>query len=716
MKLPELKKKFTNKYAIRIVAGVLTVALLGSGMTAVAVNADQNKDAEVQQEATVDDDDDADLKDLVSFKVSDKEIGKDESVYLLSDANGNVYKTIVSDHLANADGAATIEDQSNLSDIKNVKGDEEFKQDGEKLTWQADGSDIYYQGTTDEEAPVSQKVTYYLDGKEIAPADLAGKSGKVTIHFDYTNNSSYKENVNGKDVEVKVPFAAVTAMVLDDNFTNVEVTNGKVQSNGDGNIVIGYALPGIKDSLGVEDSDFIDDLDIPEYFEVSADVENFKLSTAMTLVANAGSMVSMSTGDSSSLDDMINDLTDATTQLKNGSSDLADGLDTLQSSLADYASGMSELYSKSGDLGKGVDTLNSSAKSISSGLKTLDKALNTKMSDKEKTAASKTASAAVDKEFKNGKTEEVAKQIYSALRYTQSEDGSVADGALYTSLYDGAFSSQAATTVYNEVVRQVLLQAAGQPADSKLTADQVASAIKTNFAKAAQAGDQTYAAMYAIGKDMSSAQLAELLYAKAGAKDTLFNKTQDTIKQTIAAGRNNEQISSAVETSLQTLANQLAGACKEVASQAASQAAITGAESAKSTIAQQIEAVQSNGYSLVSGAAALSKGTQTLADQVPTLTAGITALNDATTKIVEGVDKLDDGSHDLADGMVEFDEKGISKIVNSYNGDIKPLTDKLQAMLDAGEDYQTFTSIADGVNGSVKFIYKLDSIKADDVK
>lgn len=716
MKLPELKKKFTNKYAIRIVAGVLTVALLGSGMTAVAVNADQNKDAEVQQEATVDDDDDADLKDLVSFKVSDKEIGKDESVYLLSDANGSVYKTIVSDHLANADGAATIEDQSNLSDIKNVKGDEEFKQDGDKLTWQADGSDIYYQGTTDEEAPVSQKVTYYLDGKEIAPADLAGKSGKVTIHFDYTNNSSYKENVNGKDVEVKVPFAAVTAMVLDDNFTNVEVTNGKVQSNGDGNIVIGYALPGIKDSLGVEDSDFIDDLDIPEYFEVSADVENFKLSTAMTLVANAGSMVSMSTGDSSSLDDMINDLTDATTQLKNGSSDLADGLDTLQSSLADYASGMSELYSKSGDLGKGVDTLNSSAKSISSGLKTLDKALNTKMSDKEKTAASKTASAAVDKEFKNGKTEEVAKQIYSALRYTQSEDGSVADGALYTSLYDGAFSSQAATTVYNEVVRQVLLQAAGQPADSKLTADQVASAIKTNFAKAAQAGDQTYAAMYAIGKDMSSAQLAELLYAKAGAKDTLFNKTQDTIRQTIAAGRNNEQISSAVETSLQTLANQLAGACKEVASQAASQAAITGAESAKSTIAQQIEEVQSNGYSLVSGAAALSKGTQTLADQVPTLTAGITALNDATTKIVEGVDKLDDGSHDLADGMVEFDEKGISKIVNSYNGDIKPLTDKLQAMLDAGEDYQTFTSIADGVNGSVKFIYKLDSIKADDVK
>ena len=620
MKLPELKKKFTNKYAIRIVAGVLTVALLGSGMTAVAVNADQNKNAEVKQETTVEDDKDTDLKDLVSFDVSDKTIGKDESVYLLSDANGNVYNTIVSDHLVNTDDAATIEDKSTLSDIKNVKGDEEFKQDGDKLTWQADGNDIYYQGTSDEEAPVSQKVTYYLDGDEIAPADLAGKSGKVTIRFDYTNNSSYKETVNGSEVDVKVPFAAVTAMVLDDSFTNVEVTNGKVQSNGDSNIIIGYALPGIKDSLGVKDSDFIDDLDLPEYFEVSADVENFELSTAMTIVADAGSMVSMSTGDSSSLDDMINDLSDATNDLKNGSSDLADGLDTLQSSLADYASGMSELYSASGDLGKGVNTLNSSAKSISKGLKTLDKALNTKMSDEEKAAASKTASAAVDKEFANGKTEEVAKQIYAALRYTQKEDGSVADGVLYTALYDGTFSSQGAETVYNEVVRQVLLSAAKQPADSKLTADQVAAAIKTSFAQAAQAGDQTYAAMYAIGKDMSSAQLAELIYAKSGAKDTLFNKTQSTIKQTLAAGRNNEQINSGVESSLQTLANQLAGACKEVASQAASQAAVTGAESAKSTIAKQIEAVQSNGYSLVSGAAALSKGTQTLADQVPTLT------------------------------------------------------------------------------------------------
>lgn len=719
MKLPELKKKFRNRYAIKIVAGVLTVALLGSSMTAVAVQADQKEDATVETTAETSSDskvDASDIEDLVSIKANDKEIGKDESVYLISDANGKVYNTIVSDHLTNKDKADTLEDQSNLKDIKNVKGDEEFTQDGDKLTWKAGGNDIYYQGTTDEEAPVSQKVTYYLDGEEIAPEDLAGKSGKVTIHFDYTNNSSYKETINGKEVEVKVPFAAVTAMVLDDSFTNVEVKNGKVQSNGDNNIIIGYALPGIKESLNVEDSDFVDNLELPEDFEVTADVKDFKLDTAMTIVMNAGSMVSMEKGDSSSLDDMIDELSDASTRLKDGSSDLAKGIDTLQSSLADYASGMSELYSKSGDLASGVNTLNSSAATISQGIQTLDKALNTKMTDKEKAAAQKTASDAVAAEFKNSKTEEVTNQIYNSLRYTKNADGSVADGALYTSLYDGAYNENAATTVYNEVVRQVLLAAAGQPATSQLTADQVAEAIKANYAKGAQANDPTSTAMYAVTNTMTSAQLAELLYAKSGAKDTLFTKTESTIQAQLKAGRDNAQIKAGVEQSLKTLAGQLAGACESAASQAAGQAAVTGAESAKATVAKQIEAVQKNGYSLVTGAKALSKGTQTLADQVPTLTAGIKALNDATVKIVDGVDELHDGSHKLADGIVEFDEDGISKIVNSYEGDIKPLTDRLQAVLDAGEDYQTFTSVADGVNGSVKFIYKLDSIKADDAK
>lgn len=173
-----------------------------------------------------------------------------------------------------------------------------------------------------------------------------------------------------------------------------------------------------------------------------------------------------------------------------------------------------------------METLNTSAESISKGIQTLDKALNTKMSDTEKQAASKTASETVAKEFANGKTQEVANQIYAALRYSTGKDGSTTDGALFTSLYDGAYSANAAETVYNEVVRQVLLKAAGQAADSKLTADQAAAGIKAAWAKGAQANDQTSTVMYAVSDGMTSAQLAELLYAKSGSKGHTLS--QDT--------------------------------------------------------------------------------------------------------------------------------------------------------------------------------------------
>lgn len=89
------------------------------------------------------------------------------------------------------------------------------------------------------------KMTYYLDGEEITPEELAGKSGKVTIRADYTNKEKAE---NG----VYVPFAAVTGMMLNKNFTNVEVTNGKVVSDGNNQVVVGFAFPGLSESLDLD--------------------------------------------------------------------------------------------------------------------------------------------------------------------------------------------------------------------------------------------------------------------------------------------------------------------------------------------------------------------------------------------------------------------------------------------------------------------------------
>ena len=192
---------------------------------------------------------------------------KEQTVYVTADENGNSENVIVSNWLKNKGKEKTLKDKSSLTDIENVKGDETFKQNSDgTLTWNTDGGDIYYQGTTGKKLPVSVKLTYYLDGKEIQASDLAGKSGKVKIRIDYENTEKRTEEVNGKKEEIYTPFMMMTAMILPaDTFTNVEITNGKVLSDGTNDIAVGYGFPGLSDSLKLSDMKELDDMEIPDY-------------------------------------------------------------------------------------------------------------------------------------------------------------------------------------------------------------------------------------------------------------------------------------------------------------------------------------------------------------------------------------------------------------------------------------------------------------------
>lgn len=841
MKLPELKEKLKSKYIVRVVAGVLTIALVGTGIGATAVFAEKNSTAvTAEADSTTGSNKDADdiadkLMDSVSLK--DNDADKDESVYLISDANGNVNKTIVVDHLKNKDKKDTLEDASNLSDIENVKGKEKFTQSGDKLTWQAGGKDIYYQGTATEEPPVTQKVTYYLDGKEISPEDLAGKSGKVKIRFDYTNTTSYTETVNGEKQTVSVPFAAVTGLVLGDGFENIEVTNGKAEVSDSSSVVLGYALPGLKDSLGIKDGDLDGDVNIPEYMEMTADVKNFSMPAAMTFVVNASDYVSTDGIDTSDLDDMINDLKDASTQLQDGSKTLAegtdtlaDGLSTLQSKLGTFASGVGTLQSglktytdgvstlsgglntlgnSTGALVSGADKLNSGAGQLASGSATLkdglksytdgaselqagiNKLYNTLdagLTDKQKAKIQKTAVESVQDSFKGETGVTVQKTIYAGLRYQTDDNGNViGDGDLYTSLYNGTVGQkfeENLDSAYALVVNTVLSTAAGDESGT-VQSDVLAQTIKERYKKASdayeaaitvsvQSGtlDETTKAVlsntqyqeafitYNAIQNMSASQLAEAIYAKTNATDTLISMTETQLKETLESDKNSSDIKSGVETALNTLATKLSGACEQVSEQVASSAAITGAQGTMDTVkaglgnekdektliggAEKLTSsnnkLNAGATALNAGASQLSAGTQSLMNSVPTLTSGIkqlvdgsntlvannaqlnsgaSQLADGTNQIVSGVDQLttgsktlSEGAHTLADGMVQFNEEGINKILDAYNGDLKPFTDKLQAVIDAGEEYQTYSAIADGQTGSVKFIYKLASIDA----
>ena len=228
---------------------------------------------------------------------------KEQTVYVNADEKGAAQKIIVSNHLKNTEGADMLEDSSSLSDIENVKGEETYKEgeDG-TILWDADGKDIYYQGESSEELPVEVKMTYYLDGQEIQPEELAGKSGKVKIRIDYLNHSSQKVGEEGK--EVVTPFLMMTGMILpNENFSNVEVTNGKVISDGQKSIVVGIGLPGLGDQLKLDEVEQLEDVEIPDYVEISADATDFSLSMTAT-VAATGALSELGLDEVGNLDEL----------------------------------------------------------------------------------------------------------------------------------------------------------------------------------------------------------------------------------------------------------------------------------------------------------------------------------------------------------------------------------------------------------------------------
>ena len=857
MKLPELKRRFKNRYVIRIAAGVLTIAVAGGSAGVYTVNAAKTSTkAETTQESTDkkdkkdNKDDEEDLKEVLSSKISkaaDEEVGKEETVYVVADNSGKAKDVIVSDWLKNPDGNETIEDVSDLKDIKNVKGKEKFEEKDGKIIWKAKGKDIYYQGKTDKELPVKQTISYYLDGEKMDPDEIAGKSGKVTIRFDYKNNQKTTTTVDGKKYSVYVPFTIMTGMILDDSFTNVKVKNGKVISDGDKNMVVGVAMPGLKDSLKVTSSDFSEDIDIPEYVEVTADVKDFSMDMTMSVMLSG---ITSSDNvedfvDLSDLDDAIDTLSDSSSQLADGTKELREGLE--------------QLRSKVPALADGANTLNSSTESLRNGVSSLDATLNTAMTEEEKAAASKQASETVDaqadsikkqaadtvasqkKDIEKKASDAVDAQADSikkqAADTVASQKESIEKQASATvDAQAEAIKKQAADTVaaqQAEIAKQAEALVTAQEADIKSQADQLvdaeagniqklaAAAVKAEFdagqrqaiedqakatttstvsaalkgnaqllpilkagikANVAAAGGsisdedataQAYQLIDAMAAQIGegaapnvaaacenaatqAAQKAAVTGAKQGAeKGAVAGAKQGAsqgavagatlaaqqaavtgAKQGAAAGAVSGATAAAQQAAVTGAKSGAAAGAVSGATAAAQQAAITGAksgaaqgavtgateaaqtaalsgaksgaaqgaiagaESAKKTVAAGIEAVQSNGYSLVTGMDALKNGTQALADQVPALT--------------DGVGKLADGSVTLNEGMVKFDEEGIQKLADTYNGDVKGMLNKVVAVMQAGSDYQSFSDISEDTLGEVKFIIRTEGVGTDE--
>ncbi len=283
-----------------------------------------------------------------------------DTAYVTEMAAGSTEATItqaITNELAvsNKSTLATNTRQETVYVFNDASGNKNHITVNEKIT-DANGNETLNKTESSENAPVTMKVTYKLDGKEIKPEDLAGKSGKVTIRFDYTNNQKKTVTINGKKQTVAVPFTMITGMMLPtDVFSNVEVTNGKLTKVGDNIVAVGMTMPGLKDTMNLKFNDKSLDLDIPEYFELTADVKDFSLD--MTMSVATSNLLSDMNADDITLDDLkktVASLDDAATQLADGTVSLQDGTQQLSDAIPALTDGVDQLNTGASSLRDGI--------------------------------------------------------------------------------------------------------------------------------------------------------------------------------------------------------------------------------------------------------------------------------------------------------------------------------------------------------------------------
>lgn len=761
----------------KILSLCLCVAILAGGAIYAFASNDDDKDAgqpannssEVQQE-----------------NAGTANISKDETVYVLANADGTVEKIIVSDWIKNSLSNEKINDLSELQNIENVKGDEEYTLGGDNsLVWDAQGKDIYYRGTIEKELPVSLSVSYKLDGRDVSPYELAGKNGKVTIRFDYDNKQYETVKINGKDEKIYVPYLMLTGMVLDnERFSNIEVSNGKIINDGDRTVVIGFALPGLAESLDIDS----DKIEIPSYVELTADVNDFSLGMTITMATNTlfSNIDTEKINSISDLKDEVTELEDAMTKLTDGSSELYNGLSTLLDKSSELVDGIKQLADGAAKLKDGAYSLDDGAKQLSDGAASLAEGLKTLSANNDKLTGG-------------------AKQVFETFLATAESQLKAAGLSVpeltidnYAEVLNGIIDSLDETNLYNQALEQVtaaveakrdyiksqvteavraeveenvkavvseqvkaqVTQAVRGEIEPKVTAAirenvraQVINAASgmsmEDYDNAVKAGLVEKATQDAIEKAVEEKMVSDEIKAMISSKtDEQLQSEEITalISQKVDEQMQTEQVKKIISdntdlkmaesdilalidqnTELQiqkAISENMAG--EEV--QAKLAAASEGAKSVISlkaslddyntfylgliTYTSAVAQAAGGASDLSGGAAKLKDGTASLYDGVCSLYDGILTMKDGTPALVDGITKLKDGAMQLSDGLTRFNDEGISKLLDVAD-DAEALIERFKAVVNVSKNYKAFAGISDDADGSVKFIYRTDEIKAD---
>lgn len=406
----------------RVLAGVLLLLVLAVPVTAVPVMVNAQ---ETEQSSGA-------LQEQASGTLAAADVvgsaEKKEVVYATLDGSGTNKSAYVVNVLEGNAGE-TVQDFGAYEQVVNLTDTSELTQLSDSVIATLPEGEFSYQGSlSNAQTPWNISVKYFLDGQEISPNEVAGKSGHLEITIQTSQNTSvdprYFENY----------LMQITCTLPMENTTEVKTDQGSIALSGSDVTVSFMVMPDKEGNVSL-----------------SADVTNFEMS-GISFAAIPFSMA-LDFPNTDSLVAQFDGLIEGTEQLHAGAQDLANGVDEVDSATKQAASGAAELAA--------------GATQMTQGLQQYQQGLRDSADD---------AASSVSEE-----------EIQKASDDYQQAVGAYT--AAFAQAYEGILSGYG-TPITDEIKQRALAQAAQNPIVSDYQANMASALENLTTLVAAQGGSQ----------------------------------------------------------------------------------------------------------------------------------------------------------------------------------------------------------------------------------
>ena len=695
---------------------------------------------------------------------------KDETIYTKLNSDGSVSTYIVSEHISGEGN-----DKSRLNNIKNVNGDEKYTNENGSLVWENNGNDIYYQGTSDEELPISTSIKYYLDNKEMNVDDMIGKKGNVKIVIHYKNNLKHYELVNGEALELYTPFiVATTSIIPNTDNKNINITNGKVIDNGVSSIIVGLSSPGLYESLDIDELKGFDTV------EISYDTDNFELNSIYSaasarlydksdidIFGNINKLYGSINSLQSNMDTIIegaNELNEGSKKLADGTNQLNDGVNTLINKYYSYRNMDKDVLEK-----QIMSLIESNLVQL---VPILEKDVEEEISKtiKDNKASLEESAIEVTKEnvkiVLNNEIDNIIKdfnmnQILEDIINSDLENAILSDPEIQNIIK--VFEEELTTELNTEINKTTknVVKGTISTISSSLNQDTMSNEEKVQYI-------QSIADKYDISFEQASGIVSEVKEDTIKCIQDNLNKQSDTISTQVASQVSNqvmstlsnkdfvnnamnhylEEVNKKLTTTLdnadiesyeQNLKDKLIQIIKqELSSNENIQKYMNVSEYVDGLVNTIIDNTSKDLASMYTEEFAKQVTTNVIQkefskdnleselqkillsyetkieDKLNSLDTSISTLSGYVSQLNDGANQLSNGMNTLNVGLNKYNTEGIQKISGLVNGDLKSLEGKIEALSKLSEEYKTFDDTPENASGSSKIIMVVDSIRNEE--